>query len=45
MTVPLADSSTTPAAGSLKEAPSLTVAVDPRASVIWEAIVRFQINS
>ena len=45
MTVPLADSSTVPACGSPTAAPSFTVAVEPRASVICEAMVRFQMSS
>ncbi len=53
MTVPLAESSTSraPATSGVKPpgipklVPSLTVAVEPRASAIWEATVRFQISS
>ena len=46
MTVPLAEYSTVSAGASASRvAPSLTVAVDPRASAICEAMVRFQISS
>ena len=46
MTVPLADSSTVPAgAPSSRVAPSRTDAVEPRASAICEAMVRFQMSS
>jgi hypothetical protein len=46
MTVPLADSSTVRAgAPSPRVAPSRTDAVEPRASAICDAIVRFQISS
>ena len=43
MTVPEALNSTTRPSPSVP--PSLTVAVEPRASAIWEATVRFQISS
>ena len=43
MTVPLAENSTARPSGSV--APSRTVAVEPRASAICEATVRFQISS
>ena len=46
MTVPLALNSTRSAGAPLsRPAPSLTVAVEPRASAICEAMVRFQMSS
>ena len=45
MIVPLALNSTAAAPSTAVSTPSLTVAVDPRASAICEEMVRFQISS
>ena len=46
MTVPEAENSTSRAASTPSRVATIfTVAVDPTASAIWEATVRFQISS
>ena len=49
MTVPDAENTASvgvsPSGATTAAAPSRTVAVDPRASAIWEATVRFQMSS
>ena len=45
MTVPEAENSASRPSARRVTAPSRTVAVEPLASAIWEATVRFQISS